>query len=259
MLCDTLRAWYSSVKQELIKTGGAKSKYNGAIFYWHNGSKLEGILSSHVENFFWAGTSWFYAHDIDHLRKKFVISKEETVMFKYLELQIQQSKNGIEIYQKDYIQEDEAIKIDNPSQKDCILLPHETQQLRRVASQLNWVSTQARPDMAYAATIVSGSIKDARVRDLIVTNKFIKFLKSRDVVLSFTKIDYLKSSSLISFSDVTFANLIYSGSQGSLIIFLDGSNDKYMPLAWKPRKLKRVVKGTLTAETVALQEAMSNQ
>ena len=123
-----------------------------------------------------------------------MISKEKTGMFKYLELQIQQSKNSIEIYQKDYIQKVEAIKIDNPSQKDCILIPHETQQLRRVASQLNWVSTQARPDMAYAASIVSGSIKDARVRDLIVPNKFVKFLKSRDVVLSFPTIDFLKTS-----------------------------------------------------------------
>ena len=74
--------------------------------------------------------------------------------------------------------------------------------------------------MTYTASIVSGSVKDARVRDLILP---IKFLKSRDVILSFSKIDYLKSSSLISFSDVSFANSICSGSQGSLIILLDGS------------------------------------
>ena len=58
-----------------------------------------------------------------------------------------------------------------------------TQQLCRVAGQLNWVSTQTRPDMAYAASVVSSSIKDATVRDIITTNKFIKILKSKDVVL----------------------------------------------------------------------------
>ena len=139
-LCDAPRAWYLSVKQELIKTGGTKSKHS-AIFYWHNGNKLERILSSHVHGFLWAGTSWFYAHVIDHLRKKFVMSQEEIETSKYLGLQIQQSKNGIEIHQTDYIEEVEAIKLDNPSQKDRVLLPHETQQLRRVAGQLNWVST----------------------------------------------------------------------------------------------------------------------
>ena len=66
----------------------------------------------------------------------------------------------------------------------AVLLPNETQQLRRVASQLNWVSTQTRPDKSYAANIISESIKEARVKDLIVANKFIKFLKSRNAIIS---------------------------------------------------------------------------
>ena len=46
-----------------------------------------------------------------------------------------------------------------PSYLTCaVLLPNETQQLRRVASQLNWVSTQTRPDKSYAANIISESI-----------------------------------------------------------------------------------------------------
>ena len=42
--------------------------------------------------------------------------------------------------------------------------------------------------MAYAAKAVSGSIKDATVRDLIAANEFMKMLKSKDVVLSFPKL-----------------------------------------------------------------------
>ena len=49
----------------------------------------------------------------------------------------------------------EVVEIDKPNQKDRKLLPHETQQLQRVAGQLNWVSTQIRPNMAYAASAVS--------------------------------------------------------------------------------------------------------
>ena len=59
----------------------------------------------------------------------------------------------------------------------AVLLPNETQQLRRV-------STQTRPDKSYAANIISESIKEARVKDLIVANKFIKFLKSRNAIIS---------------------------------------------------------------------------
>ena len=39
-------------------------------------------------------------------------------------------------------------------------------------------------------------------------------------------------------------------------MFLQGRNGKYMLLAWQSRKLKRVVKSTLTAETLALQEVI---
>ena len=69
--------------------------------------------------------------------------------------------------------------------------------------------------MAYAASVVSSSIKDATVRDIITTNKFIKILKSKDVVLWFPKTDNV-SEVLICFSDVSFLNLKCGGSQGRL-------------------------------------------
>ena len=48
------------------------------------------------------------------------------------------------MHQKEYIEEIEVVEIDKPNQKDRKLLPHETQQLWRVAGQLNWVSTQTK-------------------------------------------------------------------------------------------------------------------
>lgn len=186
--------------------------------------KLQGVLSLHVDDFCWAGTEWFRQKVIDHIRKKFLVSKEETETFKYLGLQITQNKDEIKIHQKGYIGEIQKIKVDNPSQKDGKLAPHEIQQLRRVAGQLNWVSTQTRPDMAYAASIVSGSIKDATVRDIITANKFVKMLQSKDVVLSFPKIEDIENSELICFSEASFANLKCGGSQGGIIVFIQGSN-----------------------------------
>ena len=41
-----------------------------------------------------------------------------------------------------------------------------------------------------------------------------------------------------------------------MIVFMEGSNGKYMPLTWQSRKLRRVVKRTLTAETLPLQEVI---
>ena len=91
--------------------------------------------------------------------------------------------------------------------------------------------------MVYAASVVSSSIKDATVTDNITANKFIKILKSKDVVLSFPKIDDISKVALICFSDASFANLKCGDSQDGLLVFLEGSDKRYMLLAWQLRKL----------------------
>ena len=110
--------------------------------------------------------------------------------------------------------------------------------------------------MAYAACVISSSIKDATVRDLVTVNKFIKLLRCNELVLSIPQISDLQKALLVCFSDASFANLKCGGSQIGLLVFLQGRNRKYMLLAWQSRKLKRVVKSTLTAETLALQEVI---
>ena len=62
-------------------------------------------------------------------------------------------------------------------------------------------------------------------------------------------------SSVVCFSDAAFASHKNGGSQGAFIIFLY-RNNKYDPIAWTSRKLKRVMKSTLSAETLALKKSL---
>ena len=57
-----------------------------------------------------------------------------------------------------------SVRVNNSSQKDRVLSPKETQQPKRIVGQLIWVSTKTRHDIAYTASIASGSIKDARAK-----------------------------------------------------------------------------------------------
>ena len=139
-LCDALREWCLSVKKGLLATGCLKSRCDDSIFYWHK-ENLQGILSAHVDDFCWAGTKLFQNIVINNIRNAFTVSKEELQIFKYLGLSISQINHGIFMHQKEYIEEIEVVEIDKPNLKDRKLLP---QQLRRVAGQLNWVSTQAK-------------------------------------------------------------------------------------------------------------------
>ena len=64
----------------------------------------------------------------------------------------------------------------------------------------------------------------------------------------------VSKASLGCYIDASFANLKDAGSQGGFIVFIVGRNQKYAPLMWQSRKIKRVVKSTLAAETMALLE-----
>ena len=55
-------------------------------------------------------------------------------------------------------------------------------------------------------------------------------------------------------ADITFNKLPNGGSQRGHIIFLIDFHNKCCPLIWNPSKVKRVVRSTLAAETLALNE-----
>ena len=256
-LCDAPRAWYLSVKEVLERCDLKKSKFDDAIFYWMKDGKLKGLICCHVDDFCWGGTAQFEMEVIQKIRIEFKTSKEEKETFKYLGLNIKRVKDEIQIHQDEYINEVRPVEI-NRERKLALgdkLSSKETRQLRGIAGQLNWVSSQTRPDMAYSACETSVSIRNPTVRDLVQANKHIKKLNAERVQLKIKKI-CLKSARIVCYTDASFANLRDGASQGGYIIFLVGKDGKYSPLTWKSKKLKRVVKSTLSAETLALEEGI---
>lgn len=72
-----------------------------------------------------------------------------------------------------------------------------------------------------------------------------------NVVLCFPNLGNLKKAKLMTYADASFNNLGEGASQGAYINFIIGDNGKFAPLAWQSKKLQRVVKSTLGAETMA--------
>ena len=104
--------------------------------------------------------------------------------------------------------------------KEAKLTTEETRQLRGIAGQLNWTSSQRRPDISYAACEVSVSIKDAQIKDLILANKHIRKLKSQKVSVQFPNLGNIEKCSILCFSDAAFANLKNASSQGGYFVFI---------------------------------------
>ena len=117
------------------------------------------------------------------------------------------------------------------------------------------VVKQTRPDIAFDTCQISVNMHKATIKELYTANKTINKVRSEKLVLKFTDIGDVKKTKIVAYSDVSFANLPEEKSQGSYIVFLVEENGNAVPLSWRSRKVTWVVKSTLSAETLALDES----
>ena len=105
----------------------------------------------------------------------------------------------------------------------------QAQQLRVIAGQLKWTSSQTRPHISYQAGEISTSVKDATIYDLKTADKYMRKLESSEVILRFLNLSTIEKWKLLCFTNASFSDLKSGSSQGGLIIFLCGKN-KSLPL-----------------------------
>ena len=124
-----------------------------------------------------------------------------------------------------------------------------------LVGQLNWLGTQTRPDISFDVCELSTVLNAATVDDVLRVNKVVKKVKRRRVTLQFQPLDCADGFTIECYGDASFGNLPEGGSQGGLVIFLVDSHGVKCPLAWQSKKVRRVVKSALAAETLALLDA----
>ena len=253
-LSDAARQWYLRVKEELLKLGVTVSRLDPALFAWHEGDVLKGIICLYVDDFLWAGTESFQEKVINQLTNMFMMGSIASKSFKYVGLDIKSDKNShTTVDQIDYIRSLKPIVIcrKRTNEKSSDLSENEKSEYRAVLGQLNWIASHTRPDILYDVCELSVSFSRATVSDLLRLNKVVSRVLCDPIKILFPRISNLEECSLECYSDASFANLPDCGSQGGFIIFLQDSNRMRCPIFWQSRKIKRVVKSTLAAETLA--------
>ena len=256
-LNDAARAWYFSVKNILLKLNMSICRYDPALFYWHNDDVLSGIICVHVDDFLWGGDSEFYDRIMLPLMKILEIGSTAEGVFKYLGLRIVQGKSNIQIDQGNYIKNIDEIELKEERRKlrSEPVNNDEAHLLRVLIGQLNWVVRQTRADVAFDCCELSTILHNAKVEDIIAANKVVQRLKKKDVTVVIPALDDVNSLSIECYSDASFGNLPGGGSQGGYIIFISDDSGHRCPVTWQSRKVRRVVKSTLAAETLALLDA----
>uniref|UniRef100_A0A7M5XEQ1 Integrase catalytic domain-containing protein n=1 Tax=Clytia hemisphaerica TaxID=252671 RepID=A0A7M5XEQ1_9CNID len=255
-LNDAPRSWYLKAAEELVKAGATRSKYDQALFFWRNKGKLQGVLCCHVDDFFYAGTRLFHEKIVSHVQKSFDLSKESFSTFQYLGLDINQTGEFVAMHQNDYIKTLQPIELKDTSKRN--LTQEEKLQLKALIGQIQWVSKQTRPDLAFASCDLSNRVKDGTTDDIRLANKYLRKLQNSTAQIHLPNIGDVTKSTLYAYSDASHANLPGFKSQGGFIILIKGENGHSAPIVWTSKKVKRVVKSPLAAETLALQEAVEH-
>ena len=255
-LCDAARAWYNRVKSELINLSVQMCTLDNSLFLWKKDGKLEGVICIYVDDFLWTGSINFYNLVIQKLKTKFLIGSSASSSFTYIGLQIKSYDDGITVDQIQYASSLTPIIIsqERALQKTSQLLDSEKRSYRALVGQLNWIATHTRPDIAFDTCELSVSFPKATMVDLLKLNKLVDRVKREPLSLFFPHLQGLKQCTLECYTDAAFANLPNAGSQGAFIVFIKDEKGKRSPIFWQTRKLKRVVKSTLAAETMALLE-----
>ena len=256
-LSDAARQWYLRVKDELTKLGVTVSSLDAGVFFWSSADAVCGVICLYVDDFLWAGTKEFKSTIIDKLSQMFLIGSCASKAFKYIGLNIEEGSDGSTfVDQFDYGRTLRSVDVSSQrsQNKTAELSEKEKGEFRALLGQLNWIATHTRPDIAFDVCELSVGLNNSTVGDLMKLNKVIRRVTSDNIRLHFPKLQSLTNCSLECFSDASFANLPGGGSQGGFIIFLQDSRGYRCPIVWQSRKIQRVVKSTLAAETLALVE-----
>ena len=260
-LGDAARQWYLRVKDELSRLGVAICSLDAGVFYWRNNGEISGVICLYVDDFLWAGTDVFKTSIVDKLGEMFQIGSRASKAFKYIGLNIDENEVGATLVdQFDYAQTLKPIEVSHQRSRSKLseLSEKEKAEYRALLGQLNWIATHTRPDIAFDVCELSVNYNTSTVADLLNLNKVVRRVTSDNIRLHFPKLQDISYCSLECYSDASFANLPGSGSQGGFIIFLQDGTGAHCPIVWQSRKIRRVVKSTLAAETLALVECVDS-
>ena len=191
---------------------------------------------------------------ISEVKKRFVVKSEDRGRFKYLDLQITQSFGVISIDQEEFSKSLEYISLSNKYDPNSNMSEMQVTQCRSAIGQLNWMATQTRPDLSYDVSLLSSELRNRRLETIKLVNKAIKKAKRSPSVIRVSSLVRLENSRLVVLCDASFANLVDGGSQGGLIVFWLGDKS-HSPIYWQSRRVRRLVKSTQAAETLAMVDA----
>ena len=114
-----------------------------------------------------------------------------------------------------------------------------------------------RPDISFNSCQLSTVQSNPRVSDLVMANRVLADLKREQLSIKYVSLD-TASLKMVVFADASYANLPDGGSQGGHMIYLADKHNRAVPLAWSSKRIRRIVRSTLSAETLSAVDSLDS-
>ena len=111
--------------------------------------------------------------------------------------------------------------------------------------------------MAFDMIGMSTNLKQGEVGDLVRAIKKICRLKDIRSYMTFPELDKMKELKMVVFTDASLGNINErAGGTGAFIIWVMDKTGNCCPIAWNAHKIKRVVRSTVAAEMLSLEDGL---
>ncbi|CAE7239120.1 RE1 [Symbiodinium sp. CCMP2592] len=260
-LAEAPRAWFLRLTRELCAVGLVVSQLDPCVFLLRceSTNDLLGVCGTHVDDLLGGGTT---AMDkcLQRLKRTLPFGDFRRTTIKYTGAEIRQLPDmSIEVSQEAYIDKMEEV-CTKPFGKASNRLPEPTL-MRACCGQLAWVANHSRPEQSFLASYLQGTQDKAEVSHLELYNKAVRELKTRKVTLKFPCIP-ISRWRLLAITDAGWGVRANGESQGGLILclcdqdVLERKPGATWVIEWSSKKLRRVVRSSTAAETLAAQNGL---
>ena len=258
--------WCCEVINRLKSLGYVQHDFDRMLFmkYDHHGDVIS-LVMCYVDDFFGIHRS---DYEVSELHQQFKWGElryfEDGIMqtFKGKELCFLKNSEGrytLKVTMTKFLETVEPYVLPKGRmQKDPILSP-EQREFRSIAGCLQWLGSQARPELCPAISLSNHgqrtTIEDLKV--LAETLKFAKDTKNYGFIIQDVPVN--KESVILTFTDASWGNAGHSTSQMGIVITLTTPNvinvpAKTMLLDWRSARSPRVCRSTLAAEASSADE-----
>ena len=262
-LAEAPRQWYLRLTRELKETGLIQSQLDPCLFVLRVRGKLEGICGIHVDDLLGGGTSKM-DEVLANLRKRLPFGDFRTHTIRYTGVEVRQDPHryNIEVGQEAYIDALEPVVTKHLGKADTKLTDPSI--LRTCAGQLAWVANSTRPDQSFLASYLQGVQDKGTVSHIHLYNKAIREMKAQKMCLQFPSHVKVEDWRIVCFADAGWCTRENGDSQGGYVLTLSNPTffeHKVAPcwiIDWSSKKLRRVVRSSVAAETLSNQNGLDS-